>query len=252
MTNTDLNLIKGAKSSKPPSIVTRKNEDPSAMSRSPLFSQLHWVLNDMSPRNSPRSTTSPANSPRSYTPTKRGFDAFDKSSPDSSPNDIAPVGTSTFTPSVFTQEDANGNGYGRMVRQKREETMFLSSSLPVHHQPHIYQQIHQLPQQPPTFQFERVLSPPSPSSFNGQQFPLFGMEMNNDLDNSGDAMHFALDLEPDHVQAPNKFATQQYAVAPQKTNQYNGSLPFSLPDFKLSTDSSMVLSEPGMFDFDAL
>jgi hypothetical protein len=246
--NNDLNMIKGAKSSKPPSIITRKAEDPTSMSRSPLFSQLHWMLNDMSPRNNSPRSSSPSHSPRSYTPTtgKRGFETytFDKSSPDGSLNEIAPVGTSSYTPSVMTNDD--NIPFNRAVRQRRDnELIFMSSSLPS--QPVINTQ--------PALHFDKVLSPPSPTHYNGQNLSLFGME-HNELETTGDAMHFSLDLgEMDNSFQPqhNIFTNAPPFMSPHKPpQQLNSGLSFSLPEFKLNTDSSMVLSEPGMFDFDAL
>jgi hypothetical protein len=233
--NSDLSLIKGAKSSKPPSIITtRKNEESTTMSRSPLFSQLHWMMNDMSPRNSSPRTSSPSNSPRSYTPTKRSYlDTFAFDNHKSRTEEITPVGTSSFTPSIITGDDTNGT-FSRSVRQRRDEESFLSTSLPVN--------ANIVTNTTNTFvaSFDKMLSPPSPTSYG--QFPLFGHE-NAELDINGESVQF--DTSDTH--------NPQFFTSLQKPSvQNNAQFSFSLPEFKLSTDSSMVLSEPSMFDFDSL
>jgi len=186
------------------------------------------MMNDMSPRNLSPRTSSPSNSPRSYTPTKRGYDsfAFDKTKTLDASNDIAPVGTSTFTPSIMADENY-GSPFGRSVRQRRDDDHqmpFLSSSLPA--QPTV---------QPSTFapSFDKMLSPPSPSTY-AHQFPLFGVE-HSELENGA---HGHFDLAENHT--------------PQKPLTNDSQFSFSMNEFKLNTDSSMVLSEPSMFDFDTL
>lgn len=233
--NSDLSVIKGAKSSKPPSIITRKTEESTTMSRSPLYSQLHWMMNDMSPRNLSPRTASPSGSPRSYTPTKRGYDTF--AYDNARTNEIAPVGTSSFVPSIL-QDDSNGVPFGRSVRQKRDEDPpFLSTSLPA--QPLVQPN-------PNTFvaPFDKMLSPPSPSTY--AQFPLFGGEHNVDLDVNGGSVHF------ESGENHNGFSLTSTPQKPHIVMQANSQFSFALPEFKLNTDSSMVLSEPSMFDFDTL
>jgi len=233
--NSDLSVIKGAKSSKPPSIITRKPEDITTASRSPLFSQLHWMMNDMSPRNLSPRTSSPSVSPRSYTPTKRSYiDTFAFDNHKSRTEDIAPVGTSSFAPSIINGDESNVT-FSRSVRQRRDDETVFSSSLPAHS--NLVPNTNVNTFAPP---FDKILSPPSPSSYG--QFPLFGTE-HADLDTNGGSVQF--DTSDTH--------NPQFFTSPQKPSvQNNSQFTFSLPEFKLNTDSSMVLSEPSMFDFDTL
>ncbi|KAL0490035.1 ATP synthase subunit alpha [Acrasis kona] len=205
-----------------------------------MFSNLHWAVNDMSPRNmSPRAQSVFSTSPRPSTPTKRNFEEFrsEQSIQENSHKDINQGGESLYNRSVRarTVSDATNPYLSRNVMNNH----LISSSLPNGQDNMIYSNT----------VYDKVLSPQ-----NEYQFSLFGQDTESTAIQSF--------LSDDNMTEDLQFhqpLNQPLQVDQTLTPSGHGQRPamdlspvFNLQEFRMNSNDPLAMSEPSLFDFDSI